>query len=663
MAITVAATRRWPAVDGPAVARSLLGVLAVGAATYGWIGPAAAMLSMGAAAVAGATALQDSPRGRLGLVLGVSLQLGLAVLLALLATAHDAVFVVAVPLWCLVAGLHWALGNHAGLIATAASALVVVAPPLPIPPADAAATAVAAVAGGGLQAVLLAVWPRRRWRAQRAALTAAYESLADSATRLVADPDAAVARTPLIALREAFAHTGRQAGRRPVEFRRWYGQPERIGVTLAAVRGHPEVLTAAAAALRAIADGGHGAIADAERALQRVDALRRDSGDHDQPAIGRLSDQLHEAAALQFHGWRPVSGSLEQLRRRGVTHLIGSGLDAIVAQCTWRSPVLRHGVRLAAAAGLAAALARFGHVAYGYWIALAAVLLLRPETAHTYTRCAVRMAGALTGIAAVTVPMLVWQPGGLVAVVLAVALLGLAYAATGTGYFAVIAALSAALTLLAATSHPTDAAPYRALLAAVIGGALAVSAHVVFPDTPLTRLAQRADELLRAEVEYAVATVDSHLHRHGDAAACLRTASQRAARARSAFEAADGAMRNKTAAQRSWLRSLRVTLNTMTEACAAIERQPPVDPTVLGDEFVAAVDDYLETLSTDPLSPVEPWRLDIADLAASYQRLQDRARELPPGNAAGRILVAELGKIARALRRVSDAGPATAAAT
>src|SRR6476659_3218394 len=115
--------------DNGAVARSLLGVLVLTAVALLW-GPAGAATATAAAgAIAGAIALQDNPLGRIPIVLAVSVELGAATLVGGLTAGHTVVFVVMVALWCFFAGMHWAVGASAGLIAGAASVLLVIQQP------------------------------------------------------------------------------------------------------------------------------------------------------------------------------------------------------------------------------------------------------------------------------------------------------------------------------------------------------------------------------------------------------------------------------------------------------------------------------------------------------------------------------------------------------
>jgi outer membrane lipoprotein SlyB len=72
------ALRLTTSLDAGAVARSLLGVLAMATVALYLGSPAAAMLAAGAGAIAGASALQETPNRRVSLVVAVSLELGVA---------------------------------------------------------------------------------------------------------------------------------------------------------------------------------------------------------------------------------------------------------------------------------------------------------------------------------------------------------------------------------------------------------------------------------------------------------------------------------------------------------------------------------------------------------------------------------------------------------
>ncbi|MBP1822725.1 FUSC family protein [Mycobacterium sp. OAE908] len=634
--------------DIGAVSRSLLGVLAIAAVALASASPAAAVWASGAAAIAGAIAMQDSPAGRVSLVIVVSLELGAVVFLGAVTASYAPVFIAAVAIWCFAAGMQWALGSKPALVAAAGAALLVISPPV-APTASAVVFAtLLTVAAGCIQAALIAVWPPQRWRVQRDALTRAYRGLAADARRVAADRDAVVATTaPLTWLREAFVDS--DATRRPLAYHGGYRLPERIAATLSALRGGDEavalLLTPAADFLDAIANHHHTARRDAEFALARVDAAAAAVTGPHAAAAQRFSPQMHEAFASRFGEFRRPD-------------LVGSLLAAVgVARdhLTWTSPVLRHAVRLSSAAALGVAADRFGAVSHGHWIALTVLMVLRPETAHTYTRCVGRAAGIALGIVVASVVTLVWQPTGSPAAVVAVVFLALAYLVIRFGYLAVSAAVAAVVVFLLDINPASAGGDLKdSLFAVVIGCGLAVIAHVMLPDHALIRLHQRAGELLKSEIDYAAAVVKAYVHELEHPAEALSAAWQRAFRARAAFEAASGATRADSRELRRWLRSYRAALNAVTSACTTLESSLTSEPaTALTPEFVAAVDDYVDALRGAPPSPARPWTVDLDELTAANQQVREQGARLAADNAGARVLVAEVATITRSLAGIA----------
>ncbi|CAN5877992.1 FUSC family protein [soil metagenome] len=630
----------WPYVSE--VSRSLLGVVLAVAVALQWGSMTAAVAAGGSAAVAGAVALQDGPRSRIQLVVAVSVGLGVSVLLSVLSAPHSVVFTVVVGLWCFGAGLVWALGASAGLVAAAATALLVTSSIVPNDFGGAVTAAVLAVGGGLAQAVLVAAWPRQRWQVQHLALATAYRSVARHARLLATEPvDASGAvvsfdPTPLISLREAFTLSDRQARSR---------LPERIAMTLATLGPSaraPEVasvLTAAADVVEGVAGAG-GAVDALSRADNAVGALTGAAA----VAGQRLRHQLCEAVELQESRRAPLSESAAAAR-----HVLQANL-------TLDSPIFRHAIRLATAAALGTAAWRVSGTLQGYWIVLTVVMVLRPETAHTYTRCVTRIAATAGGIAVATVLTVLCHPSGLVSAVLAVAFLGVAYAVAGIGYAAVNAALAAAIVLLLDISGAADGTTMRErLIAAAIGGGLAVASHVVLPDRALIRLRQRAGELLKAEIDYAASVLRAFVHPPVDVDidVALAAAWQRASRARSAFEAASGAVRGEAPEVRRWLTTYRAALNAVTGACATLETHLPTPNLAVDRRFVVAVDDYVDSLRGDQPTPGQPWTVDTAHLAEADQQLRDAATLLAADNAGQRVLVAEVATITRHLLSIT----------
>lgn len=642
--------------DIGAVARSLLGVLAMAAVALASASPSAAVWAAGAAAIAGAIAMQDSPAGRVPLVIAVSLQMGAVVFLGALTTSYSVVFIAVVAVWCFAAGMQWALGSNPGLVAAATAALLVISPPVAASLSAVVVSTLLTVAAGCVQAALIAVWPPQRWRVQRDALTRAYRALAADARSVAADREASVGAAPLTWLREAFVDS--QAIQRPLAYHGGYRLPERLTATLGALRGGdagvPLVLSPAADFLDAIAGHNHTARRDAEYALARVDAAAAAVTGPQAATAQRFSQQLHEASASRFGEFRRPD-------------LIGSLLAAagvLRGHLTWTSPVLRHAVRLTTATALGVAADRFGAIGHGHWIALTVLIVLRPETAHTYTRCVGRVAGIAVGIVVASALTLVWQPTGASAAVVTVVFVAATYWVTRFGYLAVSAGLAAAITFLLDINAAAAPGPgiEDQLFAVVIGGGLAVVAHVVLPDHGLIRLHQRAGELLKSEIDYAAAVVKAFVHELDHPAEALSAAWQRAFRARAAFEAASGATRADSRELRRWLRSYRAALNAVTSACTALETSLTTEPsTALTPEFVAAVDDYVDALQGAPPSAAAPWTVDIDELTAANQQVREQGSGLAADNAAARVLVAEVATITRSLAGIAATREPTAA--
>jgi uncharacterized membrane protein YccC len=636
-----------PTPDIGAVARSHIGILAMAVLALAVDSGAAAVWAAGAGVVCSAIALQDSPGGRVQLVVIVALQMGVAVFLGSLTSAYTVVFLVVIAVWCLGSGMQWALGSHAGLVGAASAALIVVAPPDVPSVTSVALPTILTIAAGFVQAALIAVWPPQRWRTQGDALAWAYRSLAADARRIAADRDSPLEAAQLTWLRDAFADT--QATRRPEAYHGGHRLPERLMGTLLSLRGTQgderdrisNMLSDAAVALDAIADNKHNARREAEHALVRVDTAVSALKGPEASAAQRFSKQLQEAAEFRF----------PDVLQPDVMNPLRTVLTEVRKHLNWASPILRHAVRLSAAVALAVGADRFAPIAYGEWIALTVLFVLRPETAHTYTRCVGRVGGAAGGIIVACLVTTIWQPTGAVAAVMTVACLAITFWIMRFGYVAASAGVAAALVfMLDINAAVAGATVEDRLFSVVIGGGLAVVAHVVLPDHALTRLQQRAGELLKTEIDYAATVVRAFVHELDHPADAMAAAWQRAFRARAAFEAASGAARMDSRELRRWLRSYRAALNAVTSACTSLERSLPAEsPSKLTSDFIAAVDDYVEALRGAPPNPALPWTVDVAALTATEKQVREHAALIPGDNGAGRVLVSEIATITRSL--------------
>ncbi|MEH3128822.1 MAG: FUSC family protein [Mycolicibacterium neoaurum] len=647
--------------DSGAVTRSLVGVIAitVPAILLGFPAQLSAVASAAMAGlVAGASALQDSPRSRFPIVLLVSVEMAVAVLLGALAGADDLALLITLALWCVVAGLHWALSANAGLVAAAGAALLLTAEP-PATVSAAVSASALALAAGLTQAVLIALWPQRRWRDQRTALTRAYLSLATYAQGVLTDPGAESDNEPLLRLREAFTVSEAMAKRRPPIYRGWYGLPERVLESLTGLRGHTDdeavarLLRAAADLLTVIAHARRRSRQDLAHALGQLEGSAQavEGAAHDTAV--RLASQLREAVELRYGQFEPEQ--VAHLRRAGLPHALAAAVHLMREQTDRYSPILRHTIRLTAATVIGVAVWRFAGVPHGAWIALTVLMVLRPETAHTYTRCVWRIVGTSAGVALGAIIVAVVGPSPIASVILAVLLIASAYASAEISYLAVNTAIAAALVLLLNTGGTGDAAAIAdRLLAVLIGGALAVTVHVALPDNALVRLRQRAGELLKTEIDYAATVVRAFVHDLDHPKESLESAWARAVSARTAFEATAGATGTDWQQLRRWMRSYRAALNAVTTSCATLEANLPAHPPAdLDREFVAAVDEYVKALSGDPATPAAPWRVDTDALLAANAGVRTAAALLTDADGAERVLVAEIATITAVVTEVA----------
>jgi len=644
------------------VLRSLAIALAAVLCALQWGPPGSATVVAGAAGIAGAAALQDNPRGRVPRVLVLSLVLGVSVLAGSATAGHRLIFVVVAGLWCFAAAMLWALGSDAGLVASASGALLVIAAATPPDESSVPILALLAVGAGVLQAVMVTLWPPRRWRMQREALTAAYRSLADLARQLAANhqvDEQFWATQPMAAVRAAF--TAGTPARQPAGARHRYLPPEQIGAALVAVADTADpadALQAAADALAAIADPHRSARPTVVEALRRLDATADAArNDADASALHRLSRHLHRAESGAPRDFVPSWPDALWLWRPDLLAATRAAARRVRVEYDGHSPVLRHAVRLGIAVAVACAAGRYGATESAGWTAVTVLMVLRPETAHTYTRCVGRTAAVAVGAVIASAILAVTGVGPVVVAALAAFAFGACYPAARHGYLVAAAALAAAVTFVVAIDHPAlTASPSALLVESLLGGALAVLAHVALPDDALTRLAQRAGELLKTEIGYAATVVEVYLHELDTSTDVRASAWERTFRARAAFEAAAGAARLESREQRHWLRCYRGVLNAVTGSCTNLEDNLPVDPFPESHAaFRRAVHDYLEALCGTPPTPTDPWTVDTVELTAAAHRVQRTVPLHESDEGAARVLAAEVMAISRQLARLAAA--------
>ncbi|MER5771322.1 FUSC family protein [Streptomyces sp. NPDC001985] len=508
--------------------RGAIGLALVVGGALALFGPMVAVSSAFGAHQAALAIYQRSWRPRPVLALASGTSLAISTFLGYLTAFHLPLFILLLAVWTFAAGLAWAIGPTVGVIAASNVAIMLITITLPASLAEAAEHAAVIAVGGGVQALLIVLFPVRRWGAQRDALADALAAEADYARRLRENPTASFDPEPLMVARSAAAVTPRQARRRPAELHGARGIAERVRPVLAsladpavgvAVEGPErervrEVLAAAGtvldAAAHAIRRGDPVRIPpEALAALKNPDTLTLLGGPPRRAVIrlAALMDDVVETA-------RGEGTPEESHRDRPPLHrLLPGAVRAVRAELRRDSPVLRHAIRVSAvvcAGYLVGTALPLGH---GYWAPMTSVMVMRPDFSQTYARSVARFGGTLIGVGVATAVVQGSHPGVPVSGCLAVLCAFAVYLSQRTGYVATNVAVSAYVVFLLnmGGEDAGQTVPERVVLT-LVGGLVAMVAYALYPAWETPRLRNRLADWLKADGRYAAAVVDHYAH-------------------------------------------------------------------------------------------------------------------------------------------------------
>jgi len=409
-----------------------------------------------------------------------------------------------------------------------------------------AAALAAGFAGGGLWAALLTlvIWQVHPFLPARRAVAEVYRRLA----ALVADLNAMLSADTDPARWEAHAREHRRAVREAIEAARAIVFDTLRTRGAIGVRGGHSLIRLEAAeqifgALIALSDlAEHGTSLErrtASRLLRRLRPLLPTLGRAiltedaaKNPQIGRSIDAMAaEAAALpQIDPLRPLA--IRIVERLRIAHtlalpqnflpgvdlagrrapLLQRVLQPVRANLVWRSPALRHSLRIVAMAtpALAFTMVRFNQ--YDHWLTITIVATMQPYFALTYPRALERVGGtALGGLVAALVGLVCTTPLAIAAAMFPLSVVAFVVRAVSLGLF--MAALTPLIVLLVETGVPGTSE--WSIAAArfgytTLGGLIAVVAgFVLWPTWEPERLAQEARAAIGAHGVYAEATLAS----------------------------------------------------------------------------------------------------------------------------------------------------------
>jgi uncharacterized membrane protein YccC len=453
--------------------------------------------------------------------------------------------------WSLMGGLLVGVGNRGGVIGTQAIVAVVVFGRFSEPLAPALGLAALVLTGGLAQVVFLSVvrWPLPL-RNQRNATAAAYRAL----SALAAAADEASTLPAAAALDEADANLASPAmfgDSALTTLRTLVSEGYRLRVQLMAIhtllgqlRPQPgadtaveeeparRALTLAASALDTAALVIQGDGDAAGRLEQRVSELnavieaQTDSGTinpdtsvlrvgatpmHMARRLAALGGQVRAVAALAPQAG--TSGGLRTRRPYAATNQPLKRLRTYVEQLrdsiSLDSPAGRHAVRLAVIVPVAGLVARELPLHRGYWVAVAAATVLRPEFGATFTRGTERALGTCLGVALAGAISVTLHPAGGVIVVLVGLLAWAGYAVFPASFAAGFGFITALVVfLLNAVAPDTLATASDRLLDALVGGSIGLVAYALWPTWAHVSAWQSLANLAGAERAY----VDSVLN-------------------------------------------------------------------------------------------------------------------------------------------------------
>lgn len=489
------------------------------------------------AIVVGFASRQGVYRTRAATMLLASAAMGVATFVGSASGGGSPVLHVAVTvLWALAVGILASLGASATAIGLNSVLAITIFGQFHFTPLEAAEQGLYVFAGGVLQTVLLViVWPFQRFSAERSVLAKAYRSLGAYASNIprvkLAPPDPTTFTSVHDTLEDPqpFARRGEVAA-----FRALLLEAERIRATLAALAVDRYLLETAGARdasddVRELGSAAHDIVIEIAGALDearaphereglwpaldaRMAAIERKTAADPAIAAGQTVGDAHALLGQLRAAWRAAclpAGAFRKDKSAGAAlgpmvsyspFIAREALATLRANCSPGSPFAQHAVRLAATLGVADVLANVLPLQRGYWIALTAALVLRPDFATTFVRGVARIAGTLAGALLASSIAATLHPGpvGLLVGALIFAAIGYTifsvnyaiYTVTITGYV---------VFLLAFGGLPEHSAILDRVIATLLGGALALTAYFVWPTWERERVAAQLADLLDAQ--------------------------------------------------------------------------------------------------------------------------------------------------------------------
>jgi uncharacterized membrane protein YccC len=497
------------------VAIPLVAAIAAGRPTAGFA-PAIGAL------ICGFSSLQGIYRSRIATVVAVACGIAIASFVGALAAPYLSALLVITAIVGYLYGTLSQLGMPASVAALNTTVAFIIFSSLSLSPRQDLQQSVLLLGGGLIQVVLvLLTWPIDRFTIERRGLAAAYRELAEYARSLVSSGATAPPIAALSIARQIVADQQPLARASDVaRFTRVLEGAEELRQRLAAVAS----LRTDGGARVAELSGMVQAIADQlELLASMLDGTAGGDDMHD--------TRLHALESLQaFERAYPGNAFVRALARDIASHL-QDATQAIAVVATGRPARLllssqprpaayietrvdwfsREAIRDACVLTLAMLI---GHTAFsadrGYWIALTAALVLRPDLRSTINRGFARIAGTLAGAVAAALALVALRGNPIALSAGLVAAAGVCYLTLMPNYALFSTAMTVFVILSLSLVGVHSATIADRILDTLLGGALAMAGYLLFPTWARRRTRPLLADFIDAQREFATALLAAY---------------------------------------------------------------------------------------------------------------------------------------------------------
>lgn len=445
-----------------------------------------------------------------------------------------AVLVFVTALWGYAYGIIASLGPAATTVGINSVIALIIFSHLPADVPQATLYALLVLAGGLVQTFLLViVWPLRRFSAERHALAAAARSLAQYARDLAGGAPGLPSPQPFATVGQTLADPQPFARRGDIAvFQSLHDELQRVRGSLAALatdrayaadtRAIDELALGTAGLLTELADALdaarepvdlRGEWLRVEATEARVEALAATEA-HVRSEAHALAGQLRSVWRLAtFPADVPIRTSL--VRASTATFFLprlDDTMETLRANFSQNSPYGRLAPRVAGTLALATILGGVLPTQHGYWIAMTAVILLRPDFTQTFLRSIGRIGGTLIGVAFSTAIAAHVRPGAETYVALCIFFAGLGYYVFKANYALFTVAITAYVAfVLALLGQPEAMALRDRVLGTVVAGILTGVAIFVWPTWEAERTPAALTDLIEAQRRYLRAVLAAYI--------------------------------------------------------------------------------------------------------------------------------------------------------